>query len=295
MKQWNENARSDGGNQISFYGMDVYSLHSSAEAVIKYLEEVDPKAATLARSRYGCFERFGHDTQAYAFTIRYGLAKGCEAEAVRVLKDLLAKSGEYLRKTAAAADEAQFLAEMNALVVRDAEEYYRKMLRSVSGLGLSGEVNVGQLCREKFGMDHVYNIGFLTFKGTVTAAHEWDTPAVLMKVNPGRDDSYEGVLEREGPTDNFMLITKKIDRDRKKEVNEGLNRYLNIPMRLERFIGVIYRPMTERWSHYSKAALADQFDAICHIHETRGIRPLDKSAHFPDEEENVPEMFPFGL
>ncbi|TPX68336.1 hypothetical protein SpCBS45565_g03152 [Spizellomyces sp. 'palustris'] len=350
LRLWNDKIAQQGGglfDKACFFGMDMYSLHASAAAVIEYLQKVDPKAAQKARERYGCFHRFGTDTTKYAFAVRYGISEGCGQEAVKVLQDLLEKRLHYVKENCNSAEEEQFIAEMNALVVKDAEEYYRCMLDEDvitwnlrdqhmvntlervmdwidrhkspdqkskvvvwahnSHLGDArhtdmgrrrGEVNVGQLCREKFGEDNVFNIGFTTYKGTVTAAHEWDTPGRIMDVNPGRNDAIEGLMERSLPhIKNCLLLTHRIDpkTGKKIPVDEELNRYLDNPMRLERFIGVIYRPATERWSHYSSCALASQFDALAHLRVTNGIRPLDKTAHFPDASPDVPETFPFAM
>lgn len=130
MRLWND--KREKPDKIHFYGMDMYSLHTSAAAVIEYLEKVDPTAAQKARQRYGCFLQFGTDTTKYAFAARYGLAEKCVNEAVKVLHDLFRNRMEYVNRSCSSAEEQQFVAEMNALVVKDAEEYYRKMLDEVS-------------------------------------------------------------------------------------------------------------------------------------------------------------------
>lgn len=335
-------------SKISLYGMDVYSLHTSINAVIEYLEKVDPQAAVKARSRYGCFHRFGDDTTSYAFATRYGVAKSCEEEAIKVLRDILVAKSKYQESKATQGGildfEETFAATMNAMVVKDAENYYRHMLRedvdtwnlrdthmtdviaqiishlqqihgqnevkvivwahnshlgdaTATDMGAKrGEVNVGQLCREKFGNESVYNIGFLTNTGTVTAAHQWDSQEHLLKVNNARPDSIEQFLSDNGGTtgtnQQFILPIKKIiqsdepasseKRFAKVDISHSLTTFLNATPRLERFIGVIYKPLTERWSHYSSVTLANQFDAVVHFERTRGIYPLEPSSDFPD-------------
>ncbi|KAI9143444.1 hypothetical protein BKA69DRAFT_1061936 [Paraphysoderma sedebokerense] len=353
-KKWNDNLEAQGKSkyeQVSFHGLDVYSLHSSSEAVIQYLQDKDPEAAEVAKSRYGCFTRFGDDTMSYAFSVRYGLAKTCEKEVVSVLRDLLRKRNDYLMKQFDAfpgpKEEPQFVAEVNALVVKDAEKYYRSMIaedevswnirdthflstleRVVSYLSKMknspakvvvwahnshigdarrtdmgqrrGEINIGQLCRERFGSD-AFNIGFTTHGGTVTAAHKWDTPPHKFNINPARSDSFEHLFHQALNGSNFMLLFNQVKRDdngqvrkdRRSGMDEVIQRLDRMKL-LERYIGVIYKPDTERWSHYSKAEIGSQYDAIIHIDQTRHLKPLDKFAHFPDEDENVPELFPFG-
>jgi len=325
-------------NAVTFWGLDVYSLNSSSKAVLEYLEKVDPRAAQKARRNYGCFQRFGDEIMNYSFAVRYGVDKSCEDEVVRVLRGLLQKAQEYTRseylqdraEDRETAEEMQFYAEMDALVVRDAEEYYRAMLdedvktwnlrdthmvdaldrilnflsnksgrpaKAVlwahnSHLGDArhtdmgrrrGEINLGQLCRERFGEENVFNIGFMTHHGTVTAADEWGSPAKLFTLVPGMPESWEGVLHREhgGKSDKgILLLTNKIITDesgknKKVEVDKEVNKRFADPMRLERYVGVIYRPETERWSHYSPSRLSRQFDAVAFLDVTSALEPLD--------------------
>ncbi|CAG8704074.1 17190_t:CDS:2, partial [Cetraspora pellucida] len=167
-------------------------------------------------------------------------------------------------------------------------------------MGISrGEINVGQLVREQFG-DSSFNVGFTTYTGTVTAAHEWNTPAEVMKIVPGRKDSYEGVfhdISEDLKIPNFLIIFDKIisspnpEESKKEIVSKNLTEKLSEPL-LERAIGVIYRPNTERWSHYFSAKLSKQFDAVIHLDVTKAIMPIDKFKAFKrDEEENVPGMY----
>ncbi|CAG8562552.1 18620_t:CDS:10, partial [Racocetra persica] len=347
-RRYNDKLEAEGKgyyDKVSFYGLDLYSLNASCEAVIDYLQKVNPKAAQKARERYGIFERFGKDTMSYAFAARYGLIESAEKEVIAVLKDLCQKRGEYLLKQlkeSGPIEEYQFAAESNSLVVKDAEEYYRLMLfenvkswnlrdshmvrtlnqildhltkcrngcpaKAViwahnSHLGdarntdmgmFRGEINVGQLIREQFG-DRSFNVGFTTYTGTVTAAHEWNTPPELMKIVPGRKDSYEGVfhnISEDLKFPNFLIIFDKIisssdhEESKKKIISKDLTEKLSEPL-LERAIGVIYKPNTERWSHYFSAKLSKQFDAVIHLDVTRAIMPIDKFKAFK-EEENVP-------
>ncbi|KAI9094641.1 hypothetical protein DFS34DRAFT_706215 [Phlyctochytrium arcticum] len=327
LRMWNDRLPND-EPKISLYGMDLYSLHTSRAAVLEYLAKVDPPAAAKARERYSLLEPFGEDTTGYAFAARYGLHKGCRDEVVKVLTDLVAKRYEYIKKEATTEADAQFVAEMNARVVKDAEEYYRCMLEedvktwnlrdghmvdaieqvraqldAQQNLGPTkvvvwahnshvgdaratdmgrrrGEINVGQLCRERFGKDKVFTFGMTTTTGTVTAADEWDTPGKIMRVNHPLPNSVEHMMSTTFPPPRHhpahhahhtgratLLLTHRIDAETNKRVplDEDLTDFLD-QVRLERFIGVIYRPDTERWSHYSGCALASQFDALIHFH-----------------------------
>jgi erythromycin esterase-like protein len=312
--------------RAGFYGLDLYSLQASMEAVLRYLEKVDPEAAKVARYRYACFDQFGGDTQNYGFAASLGLAKSCEEEVVAQLLDLQRRVSESARRDGRIAEDELFYAEQNARLVKNAEQYYRSMfLEEVSSwnlrdrhmvetlealvthfdrqgrrtkvvvwahnshlgdaratqMGERGELNVGQLVREQHGGDAVL-VGFTTHHGTVTAASEWGGPAERKKVRPALSDSYEEIFhDTEVP--EFLLTWRKGD---------SAAEVLREP-KLERAIGVIYRPDTERASHYFRARLRDQFDAVLHFDETRAVEPLERTAEWDTGE--VPETFPFAV
>ena len=141
------------------------------------------------------------------------------------------------------------------------------------------ELNIGQLCRERFG-DQAALIGFGTDSGTVAAASDWDDPVKIMRVRPSHADSYERLCHESG-VPRFLL-----DFDRDKAVRHRL-----LEHRLERFIGVIYRPETELRSHYADASLVRQFDAFVWFDKTTAVTPLGPEHVRKD----VPETYPFGL
>jgi erythromycin esterase-like protein len=291
--------------QVGCYGMDLYSLYASIAAVLQYLDQADPEAARRARSRYACFDHYGEDSQAYGYAASFGLKSSCEDEVIQQLRemnrraaDLLAGSGE---------DRADlFYAQQNARLVRNAEEYYRTMfhgrvsswnlrdshmvetlqaldkhLTALSGkprmivwahnshlgdasateMGDLGEWNVGQLARDRWG-DEALLVGFSTHHGTVTAASEWDGPAECKRVRPGLPGSYEDLFHQAG--ERFWLPLRG---------DPGLAELLQ-ERRLQRAIGVIYLPHSERISHYFHTRLPAQFDAILHVDETRALQPL---------------------
>jgi erythromycin esterase-like protein len=316
-------ALAPGAAKTGFYGLDLYSLHTSVEAVLRFLEKVDPEAARKARERYSCFDHFGRDPQTYGLMTGIGVAKSCEDEVVSQLVELQRAAMEYVRRGGVPEEEA-FNAELNARVVRNAEAYYRSMfLHDVSSWNLRdqhmastlealvahlerqgarakiavwahnshlgdaratemgerrGELNLGQLVRERYGRDAV-SVGFTTHHGTVTAASDWGGPAERKRVRAALPGSYEALFHgtRLG---RFLLALG--------EAAEGLRE-----PKLERAIGVIYLPETERASHYFRARLADQFDAVLHFDETRAVEPLERTAEW--ERGEVPETFPFGV
>jgi erythromycin esterase-like protein len=319
-------ALAPGAQKVGFYGLDLYSLHASMKAVLRYLERVDPGAAEQARERYSCFDHFGEDTQAYGLLTRLNLSKSCEEEVVSQLVEMKRWAADQAPRDGRETDDELFYAEQNARLVRNAEAYYRSMyleevpswnLRDrhmaetldaltahlgrtgraakvavwehnshlgdarATDMGKRGELNVGQLTREKYGGDAVL-IGFSTHHGSVTAASDWGSPAERKRVRPALRDSYEALFHATGRK-RFLLAWHESD---------TVADHLRAP-RLERAIGVIYRPETERQSHYFQARLSDQFDAVLHFDETRAVKPLESTAQW--EAGEAPETFPFAV
>lgn len=309
-----------------FYGLDLYSLHASMEAVISYLRKVDPGAAERAALRYGCFDRFGEDPQRYGYSAAIGLSPSCENEVVAQLVDLRASAAEYASRDGRVALDELFFAEQNARLVTNSERYYRAMFGSRVGswnlrdqhmaetlegldrflarggsapkivvwahnshlgdarateMGDDGELNVGQLVRERHGTDSVL-IGFSTYTGTVTAASDWDEPAQRKLVRPALAGSYEALFHDAGIPNLYLDLGMPND----------ATAVLENP-RLQRAIGVIYRPETERMSHYFQARLPDQFDVLLHYDQTRAVEPLERTPLWVRGE--LPETYPFAL
>jgi erythromycin esterase-like protein len=319
----------DESAMVRFYGLDLYSLHGSIEAVLNYLRTVDPEAAQRARKRYSCFDHFAEDTQAYGYTATIDMSRSCEDEVVGQLLELQRRAAEFYQSEGIVADEKLFHAEQNARLVRNAERYYRAMfggraaswnLRDlhmadtldalVAHLGTRrsepkvvvwahnshlgdaratdmtsrGEINLGQIVRERHPGRAVI-VGFSTYDGTVTAAPDWDEPAVRMRVRPAVEGSYEALMHETG-LDAFMLDLRG-DTD----VARGL-----ASRRPERAIGVIYLPETEWLSHYLRASLVEQFDALLHIDTTQAVEPLEPEPTWKhDESHDAPETYPSGI
>ncbi len=323
LRNHNDSVRA-GTPKVGFYGLDLYSLHASMAAVIAYLDKIDPEAAKRARHRYACFDLYGDDPQAYGFSAGLQLGQTCENEVITQLIDLRRHAAEYAMRDGRIAEDDYFYTEQNARLVRDAEHYYRTMyLGEVSSwnlrdrhmaetldvlveffvrngtdakvviwahnshlgdaratqMGVRGEWNVGQLVRQQYGRDAVL-VGCTTYDGTVTAASNWDAPAERKSVRPALPGSYEALFHAAGP-ERFLLT---LDGDRVPGLDQP---------RLERAIGVIYRPDTERASHYFHASLPAQFDAVLHFDRTRAVEPLERTALWQRGE--VPETFPSGV
>lgn len=305
---------------VGFFGLDLYSLYGSAQEVLRFLDRNDTEAAARARYRYSCFDQFGEDSRAYGYSAGYELAESCEQGVIEQLLEMRRRSSS-MDGSRELANEL-FSARENAEVVRDAERYYRTMFggrvsswnlrdrhmaetldRLLAHLGAGskivvwahnshlgdaratemgrvGELNLGQLVRERY-PNASFLLGFTTYSGEVTAASNWDEPAQRKIVRRALPNSIESLFHETGLGD-FLLILR----------GEPIRNALSKPL-LERAIGVIYRPETERVSHYFEARVAEQFDAVIHIDRTLALIPLETTV--PWHEGEVPETFPSAV
>ena len=305
-------------DRVAIYGLDLYSLYTSIQSVLEYLDNVDPDAARIARQRYGCLTPWQANPATYGHAALTGAYRTCEREVVRMLEDLLRK-----RSTYTVHDGERFMdAVQNARLVADAEHYYRimyygsraswnlrdnhmfetlKALLAFHGprakavvwahnshvgdaaateMWARGEYNIGHLCREEFAAG-AYSIGFGTYEGTVAAASDWDGPMEIKAVRPALDRSYEKLCHEAGHP-RFMLPLRD-------PAAGALRRGLSKP-RLERAIGVIYRPETELASHYFQAHLPNQFDEYIWFDRSTAVTPFGTK-----ELVGLPDTYPFGL
>ena len=323
LREWNDEHPK---RKVGFYGLDLYSLATSIRAVIAYLDKVDPEAAKRARDRYACFDHFAADSHAYGYAVSAGILEPCEDEVVKQLMELRNNASDYANRDGQVAQEDFFFAEQNALLAKNAEEYYRAVFRGrhsswnirdchmadifdalvrylervnngrrpkiavwahnshlgdarATEMGERGELNLGQLLRERYGSD-AQSIGFTTYDGTVTASSDWDSNAERKQVRPALDGSIEALMHSVGMP-QFVL-----------DLHDQRLGGFAAPL-LERAIGVIYRPQTERQSHYFHARVTEQFDSLIHIDRTTALVPLEPSPHWYHGE--VPETYPSGL
>jgi protein-L-isoaspartate(D-aspartate) O-methyltransferase len=316
LREWNAVRRPRGA--AGFFGLDLYSMYTSIRLVLDYLDRVDPPTATVARERYGCLTPWEGDAATYGRAATTGRYRVCEKEAVAMLRDMVARQVEYSERDG----ERYFDAAQNARLIADAERYYRVMyyggveswnLRdrhmfetlqalllfhgpdskavlwehnshlgdaAATEMGIRGELNVGSLCREAYG-DRAFLIGFGTDHGTVAAASAWDGPMQIMKVRPAHPESYERLCH-DSAVASFLLHLREPKRP---EVRFELE-----APRLERAIGVVYRPETELASHYLHASLPHQFDEYIWFDEARSVHPITEPAA-----RGFPRSHPFSL
>lgn len=311
--------------RIGFYGLDLYSMYSSMQVVLEYLDKVDPEAAKRARYRYSCLEHYGEDTQAYGYAASFGMSPSCEEEVVSQLVEMRRRAADLSHRDGRVEPDEFFHAEQNARLVMNAEQYYRNMfargelswnlrdrhmdetlaaLEEYLGAGRSkivvwahnshlgdaratemserGEHNLGQLTRQRYGSENVFLLGFTTYEGTVTAASDWGGAAERKRVRPGLPGSYEHLFHSTGIPAFSLLIS------RSSELRAALGR-----PRLERAIGVIYLPHSERISHYFESSLSEQFDAVIHLDRTQALQPLEITPQWQTGE--PPETYPTAV
>jgi erythromycin esterase-like protein/predicted phosphoribosyltransferase len=319
LREYND-ALADGAPKVGFYGLDLYSIYTSMDEVVRFLEDVDPAAAERARERYSCFGHYGRDPHVYAYEAGIGGAEPCERQAVEQLVELRRIAAEAAMDGGLLDEDRAFYAEMNAQLVVDAEAHYRAVYRGghdswnlrdrhmvralgalvehlgrdgavvravvwehnshvgdarATDMGQAGQVNVGQLVRERFGAQRTFVVGFTTYTGTVTAASDWGADAERKHVRRALPGSWEQLLHDQGEP-AFVIDASDL---------EG--------RALERAIGVVYRPETERLSHYFHARIADQFDAVIHVDETHAVEPLERTSEWETGE--LPETYPWGV
>jgi erythromycin esterase-like protein len=312
--------------KAGFYGLDLYSLAASIDAVTGYLETIDPDAAARARARYECLQPFAANSARYGEAVLLGVSGPCRRRVIEQLLELRRNAAGYLRHDGLLAEDEQFFAEQNAAVVANAEEYYRTIFGNREGswnlrdrhmadtldhllahldrhggtarvvvwahnshigdarateMSQRGELNLGQLMRERHG-DEVVSVGFSTYTGTVTAASAWGAAAERKHVRRALPTSYEALLHGTG-IPAFLLCPLAV----------GDSGHALHEPRLERAIGVIYRPASERASHYFAASAARQFDALVHIDRTRAVEPLERTPAW--ERGEPPETYPTAL
>lgn len=285
--------------RVGFYGLDVYSLWDSLDAVTRFLEEADPDAVEAARRAFRCFEPYWEDEQGYGYATAL-VPTSCEDEAVAMLRALCEKTGE-LRQ---ADPQGFFNAEQNALIARNAETYYRTMVRGGSAswnvrdhhmtdtldrllghygpgakaivwehnthigdaratdMAGAGMVNVGQLARERYGPENVVLVGFGSHRGSVIAADRWGGDIQRMPVPPARTESHEHAMHEAGENAALMVFSEAAD----------LGPLLD--PRGHRAIGVVYDPDREHWGNYVPTVLPLRYDAFVYLDETHALHPL---------------------
>lgn len=313
LKEYNSTVPSN--DKVGFYGLDVYSLWESMEALVKYLEGTDPDAANLAKKAIKCFEPFSEDGQLYA-RMHYSLPESCREPVVNLLKDIRTKALAYDHDP-----EATLNAEQNATIAVNAEAYYRSMISfddsswnlrdrhmvdtlnrvfhfhgsnakaivwehnthvgdaRYTDMAKAGMINVGQLVREQQKHNDVVLVGFSSYQGTVIAGKAWEAPMEVMNVPPARIGSIEDILHSESTEDRLLIFDSH---NKKERFKDSL---------FHRAIGVVYLPENEKYGNYVPSIVSSRYDALIYIDKTTALHPL----HVKPDGHKTPETYPFNF
>lgn len=313
------NAELPANKRVGFYGLDVYSLWESMEALENYLQKTDPESAKLVKNVINCFEPYNKDWQQYIHSI-HDVMDSCEDEVVEILSQIKKRAATYDMDP-----EASLNTEQNAYIAQNAEEYYRSMLSfndqswnirdthmvetlnritnfygeeakaivwehnthigdaSFTDMKKAGMINVGQLVREQHREKDVVLTGFGSYEGTVIAGSMWGAPMKVMEVPPARDGSVESILHQESAAesvpDKLLIFDKFNEKERFKQT---------LP---HRAIGVVYYPEREKYGNYVPTQLNPRYDAFLYIDKTKALHPL----HIQPKGTEIPESYPFGV
>lgn len=333
--------------QVGFYGLDLYSLWESMEAIIDYLKKIDPSALNNAVDAFNCFEPYNKNVEEYARATAF-VPQNCEDEIIELLASMKSKREVYSKDHHHNKEEEYFNAEQNAITARDAEQYYRTMIRGdvnswnlrdnhmmdtlerlinfhqdqnnntyknkpkaivwahnthigdarFTDMNQSGMINLGQLVREKKGVDNTVLVGFSTYSGTVIAAKEWGQKMEIMNVPPAIEGSWDNILHNidyklydKKQVDKMIIFSKnaeipEIERLDNDNVSKGYDKN-----RGQRAIGVVYNPVHERYGNYVPTSLSSRYDVLLFIDDTTALSPLRIE---PSEDKDLPETFPTG-
>lgn len=310
--------------RIGVHGLDLYSLYRSAEAVVSYLEQVDPQQAQAARELYACLDHV-RDPQDYGHAAAAGLRPPCREAAAKLLMDLVRKAPEYRADGGRAKSDEQFLAERNAYVVLNAEHYYRAMFTGRTNtwnlrdthmvntlLALRRHLRDGGRRGRIVVWAHNSHLG--DARATeMSKRGEWNV-GQLLRQEIGEEHvllvgftTYTGhvTAARDWDAPAEQRWVRPAHRDSYEHMLHGtrMDRFF-LPLgrdvagalggpALERAIGVVYRPETELASHYFPAAIGAQFDAVFHLDETNAVEPLEVTRHWARHE--PPDTYPSGL
>ena len=310
------NAGLPANKRVGFYGLDVYSLWESMEAIMEYLEEYDADSAEKARQAIRCFEPYGEDAQNYA-RAQYGLKASCRQEVIDLLAEIRNRAPQYDHDP-----EASLNMEQNAYIAVNAERYYanmvgfddktwnirdQHMMETLSRLmdfhGLDSKVvvwehnthigdarytdmkhaglfNLGQLARQQFGELDTVLVGFGSYAGSVLAGQFWGAPMEEMTVPPAREGSIEDILHRESEENRLLIFNR----------NEASQDRFRQPLP-HRAIGVVYQAGQEKRGNYVPTVLSRRYDAFIYLDTTSALHPI----RLQPDISKVPETYPFTV
>lgn len=305
------NAKLTANKRAGFYGLDVYSLWESLEAVTKYLEKADPSVLQTAKRAMECFEPHNVREGFYYADRSYGLSASCEDAVENLLANIRRNLPMYNTD-----HEAVFSAEQNALIAVNAERYYHVMMRGgeaswnirdrhmsetlnrlmefhgkdskvivwehnthigdarATDMRNSGLINVGQLVKEEHDAEGVFRVGFGSYQGSVMAAYHWGGEMQEMNLPIAKQGSWEHLLHEAGAWNKLLLCKDLI----------GMKRVGH------RAVGVVYDPDYE-FGNYVPSDIASRYEAFMYLDKTKAVHAL----HVEPDGLQMPETYPWGV
>ncbi|MGZ3692841.1 MAG: erythromycin esterase family protein [Bdellovibrionota bacterium] len=309
--------------KVGFFGLDVYSLFESVDAVLSEVAKTSPLLARQLRTRYECFDPFARDEIAYAKSLIH-IPAGCQNAVLTNLQDILAKRLKEKNRLSSPFGDSLFNAEQNARTVANAESYYRSMITGEDSWNIrdrhmletlntllerhgegskaivwahnthvgdyratdmlaQGQINIGGLAREKWGEDRVSLVGFGTYEGEVIAAQAWDGRIEKMPLPRGAEGSYESAFHKVAQAKGPEFWLDLTS----EQAKSGPLREI----RGHRAVGVVYHPAYERRGNYVPTSLADRYDHFLFFNKTSGLKPILQDF----EHHEIPETWPQGM
>ncbi len=292
------NSNKEAGNKAGFYGLDVYSLWESMEAIVHYLQETKSPHVEKALKAIECFEPYNRKAQTYGMSAAL-LGESCREEILELLQAIQqanSKSGDFN-------EEEQLSLEINALVSKNAENYYKTMITDdqeswnirdhhmvealshissfygsdakgiiwehnthigdarATTMEQEGLVNVGQITREKYGTDNIFSVGFGTYSGTVIAGDKWGAPYEKMTLPKAMRGSWEEMLHRAGSHDKFLMFSQE-------------NKTLFEERVGHRAVGVVYHPEYEQYGNYVPSSISERYNSFIYVDKSTALSPL---------------------
>jgi len=315
LMEWMRNYNTESKANAGFYGLDVYSLWESMEAIMNYLEKNDPAALKLAQEAFRCFEPYKNEGRDYAMASRL-VPELCENEVVDLLKEIQYKITRYDSDP-----ENVFSTQQNALVTVNAERYYRAMVQGgphswnirdqhmmdtldrllqfhgpdskaivwahnthigdarATDMVADGMYNIGELARIKYKKEDVFLVGLGSYKGNAVAGRQWGAEMMDMEVPSAVKGSWEYLLHKAGPENKLLLMEDFMD-------DEFMEHHIG-----HRAIGVVYNSAYEQYGNYVPTILPLRYDAFIYLDHTRALHPL----HIKPDGHQTPETYPFGM
>jgi erythromycin esterase len=304
-------------SRVGFYGLDVYSLWESMDAIMHFLRRADPIALRAAEEAFRCFEPFRKEEGVGNSNPSLLVPEICQDDVVELLQGIRKKLPSYETD-----QENRMSVEQNAKVISNAEEYYRTLVQGgphswnlrdkhmsetldrllqfygpeskiivwahnthigdarATDMVDEGMFNLGEIARIMHHDKGVVLVGFGSNEGTVVAGRKWGAEMEIVNMPPARTNSWEYYLHEAGADNKLLILDEWIDNQMMMESHFG-----------HRAVGVVYNPRYEEYGNYVPSILPLRYNAFIYLDETRALHAL----HNETDHRKMPETFPSGM